>query len=148
MKGKDRSLVRDYRSCKSKEYVEDFKNWDLDLYINDINALDKKYEEFQSKVLNIINKHAPLKVKTKRQRKQLLKPWIMNGILKSIHNKNKLYKKYLKTKDNFWYQRYKKHRNMLNQVIRVSKRQSRLSYFEKLKHDYKQIWRGINNLLR
>ena len=30
MKGKDRSLVRDYRSCNSKEYIEDFNNLDLD----------------------------------------------------------------------------------------------------------------------
>ena len=145
MKG---SLVRDCRSFNSKEYIEDFNNLDLDSYINDVNALDKKYEEFQSKVLNLINKHAPLKFKTKRQRKQLLKPWITNGILKSIHNKNKLYKNYLKTKDDFWYQRYKKHRTMLNHVIRLSKRQYHLSYFEKLKHDYEQVCKGINNLLR
>ena len=115
--------------------------------MNDVIPLDKKCEQFHSKVLNIINKHAPLKPKTKRQRKQQLKPRITNGILKSISTKNKLYKKFMKTRDEFWYQRYKKHRNMLNQVIRLSKKQYHLSYFDTYKHILRKIWIGINNLL-
>ena len=37
---------------------------------------------------------------------------------------------------------------MLNQVIRLSKGQYHSSYFEKFKHDCKQVWKGMNNLLR
>ena len=37
---------------------------------------------------------------------------------------------------------------MLNQVIRLSKGQYHSSYFEKFKHDAKQVWKGINTLLR
>ncbi len=72
-------------------------------------------------MLNAIGKHAPLKLKTKRQRKQELKPWITNGILKSISSKNKLFKRYIKTKDDLWFQSYKNYRNTLNHVIRLNK---------------------------
>ena len=36
---------------------------------------------------------------------------------------------------------------MLNQVLRLSKKQYHLSYFETFKHGSKQVWKGINNLL-
>ena len=36
---------------------------------------------------------------------------------------------------------------MLNQVIRLSKKQYHLSYFETYKYDSKKVWQGINNLL-
>ena len=132
MKVKDRIVVRDYRSFNSEKYIEDFNNLDLESNINDVNTIDKKYEEFQSKVLKIIYKHAPLNFERKRQRKQQLKPWITNRILKFISSKNKVYKKYFRIKDDFWCQRYKKHRNMLSQFIRLSKRQYHLSYLKSL----------------
>ncbi len=100
-KNTTQSMIKDYRAFSLEKYQNDLKHIDFDLILSNTTDLDNKYELFQKNVLNVINKHAPLKLKTKRQRKQELKPWITNGILKSISSKNKLYKRYIKTKDDF-----------------------------------------------
>ena len=41
---------------------------------------------------DIVNKHAPLKEATNSERKQLSKPWLTQGLLKSIKRKQKMYK--------------------------------------------------------
>ena len=79
--------------------------------------------------------------------KQERKPWITDGILKSISVRNKYHTKFLKTKDGFWYYRYKYCRDMINRLIRQSKRKYYLSYFNKFKHNSKKIWSGIRNIL-
>ena len=92
----------DNRNFVNKNYIDDINKIDFNSSLVNSNDLDTKYNLFQSQLLAIINKHAPLRKRTKRQRKQQLKPWISNGILKSISTKNSLYKKFIKTKDNFW----------------------------------------------
>ena len=140
-------LSRDYRNFVNKNYIDDINKIDFNSSLVNSNDLDTKYNLFQSQLLTIINKHAPLRQRTKQQRKQQLKPWISNGILKSISTKNSLYKKFIKTKDNFWFQRYKIYKNKLNHVIRLSKKLYHLSYFETYKNNSKKIWQGINDLL-
>ena len=54
---------------------------------DDVNDIDKLFSSFFSKVNRVINKHAPLKTASGKKVKQLLKPWITKGILKSIHLK-------------------------------------------------------------
>ena len=49
----------------------------------------------------------PLKILSKRESKTKKKPWITEGMRKSITQKNKYYKNFLKTHDEFQYQRYK-----------------------------------------
>ena len=42
---------------------------------------------------DIVNVHAPLKIRNRRQQKQKLESWLTKAILKSIKTKNKLYTK-------------------------------------------------------
>ncbi len=105
--------------------------------------INSKYEHFQNKFLELLNKHAPLKPKSKRFKKQQRKPWITNGILKSIRTKNSLLKKFIKTKDEFWFQRYKIYRNTLNRVIRSSKQNYYSSYFRDFKKDSKKFGKEL-----
>jgi hypothetical protein len=60
------------------------------LYGETRNDIDKMFSSFYNKTNKIIDKHAPLKSISKRKTKQLLKPWITKGLLKSIKVKNKL----------------------------------------------------------
>jgi hypothetical protein len=46
---------------------------------------------FYNKLNKLTNKHAPLKLISKRKIKQSAKPWITKGIKKSIKIKNKLF---------------------------------------------------------
>ena len=148
------------KNHKSKILKRDYKNFDESSFINDVSktdfdpdgllglsSLDSRYEHFQGKILDAIQNHAPLKPLTKKQHKQRKKPWITNGILKSISIKNKFYKKFLKSKDPYWYQQYKFYRDTLNHLIRRSKRNHYKSYFETFKNNSKKIWKGINELL-
>ena len=76
------------------------------------------------------------------------KPWIAAGILKSISVKNRYYSKFLKTKDNVWYTQYKGYKDLLNHLIRKSKKVYYTSYFEKLKNNSKKVWSGINDIIQ
>ena len=87
--------------------------------MSDMN-LERKFEHFQNSILNTINKYAPFKKVSKRQSKLRRKPWIITGILKSISIKNKLCKRFIKSKEKFWYQRYKYNRDMLDHLLRKS----------------------------
>ena len=119
------------KSKRIPQFKRDFKKFNEDEFVSDVNSvrllphnstdLDGKFQHFQDKILESINKHAPLKKLSHKQAKLRKKPWITSGILKSISMKNKLYKRFLKSKDNFWYQRYKYYRDMLNRLIRKSK---------------------------
>ena len=70
-----------------------------------------------------------------------------NCILKSVCNKNKLYKAFLMNPSNKNEQKYKKFKNKLNHIIKVAKK----SYYEEQLIKYKQnsrmLWRTLNELL-
>ncbi len=143
------SMYRDYRKFNKEAYVQEAQQ--INFYQSDKHNqnidINSKYEYFQNTFLGLLNKHAPLKPKSKRFKKQQRKPWITNGILKSITTKNSLLKKFIKTKDEFWYQRYKTFRNTLNRVIKSSKQNYYASYFKDFKKDSKKVWKGINEIL-
>ena len=48
---------------------------------------------------NLIEKHAPFKEQAKRKEKLRFKPWITNGILTSIKQRDKVYKEIIKAKN-------------------------------------------------
>ena len=87
----------------------------------------------------MINKDAPLSLKTasRKKVKKLLKPWITEGILKSIHLKNQ-----------FFYsgktEKYKLYRNKISLILtRISKKLYFSRFFTASLHNEKQIWQGI-----
>ena len=57
------------------------------------NNLENICTSFFNGFADIVNVHAPLKIRSRRQQKQKLKPWLTKGILKSIKTKHKLYTK-------------------------------------------------------
>ena len=61
---------------------------------------------YQDKLVQIIDKNAPFKLVSKKELKLKLKPWIIRGILKSIKTKNKIYGKFLRSRKEFWFDRY------------------------------------------
>ena len=75
------------------------------------------------------------------------KPWISEGILKSISKRNNYYSKFLRTKDSLWYHRYKTYRDKINHLIRRSKRNYYRKYFEKFRLNSKKTWTGIKEII-
>ena len=81
-----------------EKYYRDFSHFDKELFVADLekidlyslaNSMNNIIEVFQK----ITDKHAP-KV-TNAKKRQLKKPWISNGILKSIKTKQKMFLKNL-----------------------------------------------------
>ncbi len=68
-------------------------------------------------------------------------------IRKSIHIKNTYYKKYLKTKSQKFYSRFKKYRNKINHLMRMSKNNYYDNYFNKHLNDSKLVWKGIKQTI-
>ena len=64
--------------------------WDMKLQLKSKN-ITISTENFISKIKNLINDWTPLKKLSNAKQKLQNKPWITNGILKSIKNKNKQY---------------------------------------------------------
>ena len=68
-------------------------------------------------------------------------------ILKSVKSKNKLYKKLLNNPTSKNELAYKKYRNKLNHVIRISKKQYYEEQLIKYKQNTKMLWQTLNELL-
>ena len=103
------------------------------------------YETFLHKLNFYYNKNIPLvKIKTRKNAKQ---PWITKGIMRSILTRNKLYKKALISQCPSKFVKYKKYRNKLTSIIRLSRK---LYYSKKLetnKDNANALWRTVNDLI-
>ena len=158
-------IEHEHINNKAKIKIRDTKNFDQQQFLNDLQnsgALQEienasncnmAYETFHSKFLQTLNKHAPIKYLNKKQTKSREKPWITFGILTSIKKKRSLFKIFKNKKLNGKntdeiFTQYKTHRNMLNSLIRLSKRNYYKEYFTKNFNDSKKIWKGINQLLQ
>ncbi|NRB82089.1 MAG: hypothetical protein HRU38_26130 [Saccharospirillaceae bacterium] len=87
------------------------------------------------------------------KRNRLLNPWITTGIITAINKKNYLYKIWKKTKSKnnksgseTAYQNYKKHRQLLNNVIKNAKSNYYSDKFEVANGNIKKTWEVINEL--
>ena len=60
---------------------------------------------------------------------------------------NKLYKKFIKTQDTFWYTRYKNLRDDLKSIIDRNKKIYLREYFQKPAKNSKKTWNKINQIL-
>ena len=73
-------------------------------------------------------------------------PWITSGIKKSILVKNKLHKKFLKTKSAYYFSKFKYYRNKLNHLLKIQKRKYYNEYFLNNLSDSKRVWKGIKQI--
>ena len=122
---------RDFRKFNSQKFIVDIKHMDLPQILKQHTNTTQSYDVFHDLFIKGINKHAPMKTLTKKEIKIQQKPWISNGILKSISIMNNYYSKFLRTKDSLWYHRYKTCRDKINLLIRRSERNYYRKYFEK-----------------
>ena len=91
---------QDFQKINEKRLENDLHNtsWDgaLELHSEDI---DKSFETSFSTTKSIIDRHAPLKKMSLKEHKLKIKTWLTKGILTSVSNKNKTYRKYYRAKD-------------------------------------------------
>ena len=144
-----------------KSYIYDWKKFDRENFQNDIlntewsvvNFEDPNdaFEDFQEKVNQIINHHLHKRQMTKKEVQQKQKPWITNDILKLIHKRNILYKKFLMIKDktlkDLFFKSYKTIRNKIVSECRQSKKLYYQNYFLTNANNIKNTWQGIKSII-
>ena len=86
--------------------------------------------------------------KRKNSQKQ---PWITTGILNSSKNKNRLYRKVIRTKDlvriTNLRNKCKLYRNKLDKILKASKSMHYQEHFETNKLNVRKTWEGIREVI-
>lgn len=148
---KPRPEVYKFRCCK---------NFDLELFLENINfsmepvamkinnmtSIEDDFKLFESTIMNTINKHAPLRKATRKEKKMHKKPWMTKAIYKSITTKNKLFKRYISTSKVEAHNKYKKYRNKLNHIILAAKTMHYNNQAIKHRSNPREIWNLINDI--
>ena len=65
------------------------------------------FQSFYSCISQVIDKHVPFRKLTRKEIKSLSKPWVSSEIKTSIRIKEKYYKKYLKSGNSYFLNKYK-----------------------------------------
>ena len=103
-------------------------------------------------VISVLNqlaeKHAPLKKASQTKQKQLNKPWLTKGILKSIKRKQKMYRTHFLSIDMQKASEYKHYANVLTYIKNKSKSDYYSAQFLKYKDNLKQTWKLIGTLVK
>ena len=113
-------------------------NWKSVLEINK-KGVDFSFSKLLETFNTLLQKHAPIKKLSKKDKKAMKKPWITKGILKSIEKKNRIYRKCIRTKNatkkEELYNLFKSYRNSLNKITRLSKANHYKIFFEDNKNN-------------
>ena len=108
------------------KHIRDFSHFNKDLFLSDLEAIDFNKlvnEDVNQSMNNIISvlqslsdKHTPTQKLSNKKRKQSAKPWISNAILKSIKQRQKLFKSHFRSNDSDKVTYYKSYNNKLNRI--------------------------------
>ena len=121
---------------------------DKDLYADP----NTNYKILESEIIKSMNCHMMKKVVKFNKKKHKRDPWITFAILKSVNNKNRLYKKLKKTNINSENYEIRKHefnayKNTLRRLINQAKKLYFSSQFIKQRGNGRKTWQTIDNAL-
>ena len=137
-----------FRRVITNERVRNFKedliaiDWS---FLYSLNNADDSYNYFSSVFSNLYEFHFPL-VQLSRKKK-CKKPWITQGLLKSINRKNKLYCIYIRHKNEANRKKYIDYKNVLTNLVRNNKKSYYDDVFKNTQRDIRKTWSYINDLL-
>ena len=105
------------------------------------------FDDFTRIISSTIDKHAPLKPFSRKQRKLMAKPWLTKGILVSIKKKRSMFKSHLLKGNTSQKIFFKKYSNKLTKVKNHAKRNYFDSELLKYQKDSKKTWETLRLLL-
>ena len=136
-------LINDENILKFKKKLLEV-DWNQ---IYDINYVNHCYDKFLSIFSTLYDECFPLIKKKVNSKVKLKKPWMTNGLLKSINKKHRLYRNFLINPNQTKKNKFTKYKNKLTNLLRIAKADYYSSVFAKLKGDTKGMWTEINNVL-
>ena len=75
---------RNFSKFVKENFLTDMAKFNFSDKIKNIDSTEEKFNLLNDNILAIFNQHGPIKERSNRETKNLLKPWITNGILGSI----------------------------------------------------------------
>ena len=115
--------------------------------IYDIDDVNDCYDKFMSILYYVYDKCFPEIVKKPVLGCKFKRPWLTNGLLKSIQKKHRLYKTYFKNPNQKNKKMFTHFRNKLTGLLRIAKNNYYSSVFDKIKSNTKEMWNQINDIL-
>ena len=92
------------------------------------------FDKFYPEISETVDRHIPIKQLSRKELQFRSKAWITPALKVSIHIKNKIYEKFLKTNSLYYHSKFRYYRNRINHLLKVSKSQ----YFKGLFINYGQ----------
>ena len=126
--------------CNSIKAVD----WQTELKLDDVNAA---FKTFHSKLINTIEKFAPIKTKYIKPNKQPKAKWLTTGIINSENKNKELYKKSVlanATSENK--NKYALHNKLLMKIKRQAKLNNYSNKCEELINNGSKLWKLINKV--
>ena len=142
---------------KTKRQVRDFSSFDEASYRHDLSQINVQsclthdingcFTKFNDLLMKVIDKHAPKKVLSNKEFGLSQKPWIDKNLQHKIQAKNMYYARYVRTKNVFWFERYKHLRKETRKEIFIAKKQHFCTFFNENLGNLRKIWNAINQCL-
>lgn len=117
-------------------------NWsDIEQYTD----CNQAYQYLSKSLEKIFNESFPVQRVKKRYRNRL--PWLTDGLRKSIKQKNKLYKKYVKFQTSYNKKTYNIYNNKLKAILKKSEKEYYHHSLAKCTNNLKKTWSIIKEVL-
>ena len=87
---KKTKFVRDFRNFNKLEFAEELSNIEWNNLINENVGTEISYQNFYSKIENILDYMAPYRKQSQKEIKLEHMPWVTRGILKSMNVRDDL----------------------------------------------------------
>ena len=139
-------------------YIRDFRNFDKEKFneslshftCGDEDNLDVNFYNLHNHFLNCVNKHIPLRKRTKKELKFAFKPWISKSIQKSINEKTRLFKlsRIAHPNQSFRITKYNRYKKKLEKVLFAAENKYFSNKFVEYQNKSKALWRTINEITK
>ena len=134
--------IRSYRKYSKESLLERLRKKDLPDY-STFNCIDAAYIDLTTTLQEIVNKIAPMKdIRVKSNSK----PWFDSDIREDIRVRDKLKKRFLKTKLHVDHERFKEQRNFVQQKIKNKKTNFVRNQLQKNTKKPKELWKVLKNI--
>ena len=111
------------------------------------NNFDVKFDAFVTLILNVINKHAPIRRLSRTKQQLNSKPWISKDIYQQIRRKRQMYKSHYIKGDEAIKLEYKKFANNLTKMKTLAKKQYYANELENSRGNLRKMWELLRTLL-
>ena len=116
-----------------------------------LTLIDGSFELFNSKICQLIDQYLSIVKLSKRQIKTRIKPWITQGICKSMSKRDFYLRKFIKAKDpvrksNF-HNSFKSYHNSIVSLCRHSKSNYFTAYLNRYSLDMQNVWSRVRSII-